>query len=87
MGQTNPLNWRLDSSDSGRHVWHYIRDSDTTAYETICGEDERRVKSLQQSLEAKHALGLPLPVVPDLQDHAGHPYQAAIKGTARIVQD
>ena len=87
LGQTNPLNWRLDSSDSGRHVWHYIRDpdADSTAYELVCGEDERGVKSQPQSLEAKHALGLPLPTVSGLEHHRGHPYEAARKGQSRFA--
>ena len=24
LGQTNPYDWRLDSSDHGRHVWYYL---------------------------------------------------------------
>ncbi|KAM0750640.1 putative lanosterol synthase [Meredithblackwellia eburnea MCA 4105] len=84
LGATDPLKWRLDSGapgvDIGRHVWHYVRDGDATGYEKLWGEDPRDVKKQQQSAEAKHALGLPLPVPEGLQDPNGNPWKAAKKG-------
>ncbi|KAK4705877.1 hypothetical protein P7C70_g302, partial [Phenoliferia sp. Uapishka_3] len=83
LGATDPTRWRLDSQDGGRHVWHYIRDEDSqdaTAYEKLWGDDPRQVKKGEQTMEAKHALGLPLPVVSGLSDPAGDPWKAAKKG-------
>lgn len=83
LGATDPERWRLDSSDAGRHVWHYVRDEDApnaTAFEKLWGSDPREVRKAEQSVEAKHALGLPLPVISGLSDPAGDPWQAAKKG-------
>ncbi|KAL8277972.1 hypothetical protein RQP46_009604 [Phenoliferia psychrophenolica] len=83
LGATDPSRWRLDSADAGRHVWHYARDADdpdATAFEPLWGDDPRRVREQEQSVEAKHALGLPIPVVQGLSDPAGDPWQAAKKG-------
>lgn len=76
LGQTDPAAWRLDSSDHGRHVWHYIGSS----HEAVWGDDPRLVKERPQSLEATYALGLPLPAVAGLLDPKGNPHDAASKG-------
>lgn len=80
LGATDPLRWRLDSSNSG-HYWHYQRDVDSTAYERLWGDDPANVReSLEQTPEAKHALGLPLPVISGLSDPQGDPWESAKKG-------
>lgn len=81
LGETDPLRWRLDSSDNGRHIWHYIRTADeSTAYETLWGEDTAKVKDSEQTVETKYELGLPLPHVSGLTSPNGNPYEAAKKG-------
>lgn len=80
LGATNPLNWRLDSSDAGRHVWHYARGEEAEGFEQVWGEDERGVREDEQSVEAKYWLGLQLPVVHGLTSPRGNPYEAAKKG-------
>lgn len=86
LGASDPLKWRLDSSDQGRHVWHYIRPDDDAAvpYELLWGADERNVRAEEQSLEAKHALGLALPAIAALPNPDGHPYDAARKGAPQF---
>lgn len=78
LGATNLANWRLDSSDEGRHVWHYIR-TDSTSLETVWGSDERNVKEEEQSVEAKYWLGMDLPTVAGLKA-TENPFEAAKKG-------
>lgn len=62
LGTTDRSRWRLDSGDSGRHVWHYVRlageDGSVPAYEDVWGEDERGVKERgEQTDEEKYWLG------------------------------
>ncbi|KAI5478948.1 lanosterol synthase [Pseudohyphozyma bogoriensis] len=81
LGATDPTLWRLDSSsDGGRHVWHYARPTPATAYEAVWGDDPINVREREQNNEEKHALGLPLPVVPGLQNVDGDMKKAAQKG-------
>lgn len=84
LGQTNPLNWRLDSSDEGRHIWHYVRSQDGPAavggYETVWGEDQAGVRQAEQSTEAKYWIGLDLPKAEELKGADGNPYKAARNG-------
>lgn len=83
LGSTDPKRWKLDASDEGRHVWHYDRDEDgidSAPLETLWGTDPANVKKSPQSAAAKHALGLPLPIVLNLEDPVGNPWEAAKKG-------
>lgn len=81
LGETDPNKWRLDSSDNGRHVWHYIREGeDAIAYEKLWGEDSEGVRDQEQTVETKYELGLPLPHVSGLKSPDGNPYEAAKKG-------
>lgn len=89
LGQTDPSLWRLDSSDSGRHVWHYIRSQDSSSnpgssagagYEPVWGEDSARVREGPQTTEAKYWLGMDLPPAQKLPDPKGNPYEAARNG-------
>lgn len=84
LGQTNPLNWRLDSSDEGRHIWHYNRTADddlaAKGYEDVWGEDQAGIRHHQQSTEAKYWIGLDLPKADHLKDANGNPYDAARNG-------
>lgn len=82
LGATDPQRWRLDSSDNGRHAWHYARDEDdinATSYEQVWGQDTNNVKEQEQSVEAKYWMGLQLPHVTGLTE-PGNPYEAAAKG-------
>lgn len=81
LGQTDPTRWRLDTSDNGRHVWHYLREGDSLGYEELWGEDTAGVKTREQTVETKYELGLPLPPVSGLVSPDGNPYKAASKGT------
>lgn len=80
LGQTDPTRWRLDTSDNGRHVWHYLREANSVAYEELWGEDTAGVKTREQTVETKYELGLPLPPVSGLVSPDGNPYKAAAKG-------
>lgn len=78
---TDAARWKLDSSDEGRHVWFYDRPAELPlAYESVWGEDVRGIREKVQSVEAKHAMGLPLPVVTGLTSPEGNPFEAAKKG-------
>lgn len=77
---TDPARWKLDSGDQGRHVWFYDRPTDSTAYEPVWGPDDRGIRTQAQSVEAKYALGVTLPVVAGLVSPQGNPYEAAKKG-------
>ncbi|KAL8292767.1 hypothetical protein RQP46_001379 [Phenoliferia psychrophenolica] len=77
LGTTDLRQWRLSSSDEGRHVWHY---ADATRYPELWGPDGDNVRGGEQSVETKYALGLPLDEVVGLEDPAGRPYEAAKKG-------
>lgn len=81
LGATDPSRWRLDASDHGRHVWHYIREKDSTGYEAVWGEDTAGVRQQDQTEETKYWAGLPLPPVNDtVGEVGGDPYKAARKG-------
>lgn len=80
LRMTDQSRWKLDSSDAGRHVWFYDRPLDSTAYETVWGEDQNGTREKEQTVEAKYALGLPLPTVSGLTSPEGNPYEAASKG-------
>jgi len=55
LGATDPLLWRLDSSDSGRHVWHYL----PAGQNELTGESPFLGNPREQNFEEKHWLGLP----------------------------
>ncbi|KAM0755369.1 terpene synthase [Meredithblackwellia eburnea MCA 4105] len=81
LGETDRYLWHLDSSDGGRHVWHYDRpESNPTPYEALWGPDEGGVKLGKQTVESKFMLGLPLPLVEGLEDPEGDLWKAAKKG-------
>ena len=77
LGTTDLLSWRLDSSDAGRHVWHY---ASAQSYPALWGPDDNSVRSISQSPETKYALGLPLDAVAPLANPAGAPLAAARNG-------
>ncbi|KAH8917940.1 terpene synthase [Atractiella rhizophila] len=83
LGQTRIQNWRLDSSDSGRHNWFYVRNEkegeERGAYEEVWREDKRRVrdrKEEEMTDEEKYWLGLDLGA-DSLPDPNGNPLEAA----------
>lgn len=82
---TDAARWKLDSSDGGRHVWFYDRPSEVGGgYEAVWGLDERGTREKVQSVEAKYAMQLPLPVVTGLTSPEGSPFQAAKKGPSPL---
>ena len=57
FGSTDPLLWRLDSSDSGRHVWHYLGEEGGRS--VLNGPSPfDKGKGRAQNVEEKHWLGL-----------------------------
>lgn len=54
---TDPSLWRLDSSDSGRHVWHYLGENTGPSDLTGLSPFEKG-KARAQNVEEKHWLGL-----------------------------
>ncbi|GAA5979903.1 hypothetical protein JCM5350_005536 [Sporobolomyces pararoseus] len=80
LGSTDPLKWRLSSSDHGRHVWHY-QDASTSP---VWGQDETRVKEQPlQNDESKYWLGLNLEEEEEtgkLKDPKGNPFESAKNG-------
>ena len=59
LGATDPLLWRLDSSDSGRHVWHYLGEEGGRAELNGSSPFAGPSKARDQNAEEKHWLGLP----------------------------
>lgn len=84
LGATDLSQWRLDSGDAGRHVWHYVRApgeaGSRLGYEEVWGADERGVKDRQQTEEEKYWLGLPLPQVEVSTAPSTTPLAAARRG-------
>jgi hypothetical protein len=55
LGETDLKLWRLDSSDAGRHVWHYLGATEVNEVAGPCPFNA----DTPQSFEDKHWLGLP----------------------------
>ncbi|KAH8927257.1 terpene synthase [Atractiella rhizophila] len=79
LGGTNPMKWRLDSSDSGRHVWHYVEGQEREKYDGVWGDDAKGVMEREQTKEELYWLGLGTHS-PALDDANGDPARAARNG-------
>ncbi|GAA98168.1 uncharacterized protein L969DRAFT_93224 [Mixia osmundae IAM 14324] len=78
LGATDPLRWRLNASDEGRHNWFYLR-SDKDTLGGGRNELETPATDRPQSCEDKFWLGLATDL-PTLESADGNPYKAAQNG-------
>lgn len=87
LGHSDLTKWRLDSTDGGRHVWHYVRDEEGRAgsviapHEEVWGLDDKNVRGRDQTEEDKFWLGIDIGDGPGTaEEPASTPLEAARRG-------